>query len=77
MTGDELKAFILARKDNILKSKLPKKGKLANAILGKNNLIKVAFDIRTFPIVLSLAPTATEINSHDKDKSASSEINMH
>ena len=33
-TSDELKAFILARKKDLPKSKLPKKGKLGDAIVG-------------------------------------------
>ena len=52
LTRDELTAFILARKDNILKSKLPKKGIIRDAILGENNLIKMAYELRNLPIIL-------------------------
>ena len=41
----ELEFFILVRnKENQVKSKLPKKGKLEDAINGEHNLIKLAFD---------------------------------
>lgn len=43
----DLESFILVRnKDNQVKSKLPKKGKLEDAMTGENNLIKLAFDSR-------------------------------
>ena len=48
---DELKAFILARK-NVCKSHLPNKGKIADAILGASNLISLAFDCREMPNIL-------------------------
>ena len=74
---DELTAFILARKDDVSKSKLPKKRIIGDAILGEHNLIKIAFDIRSLPIILSLEPTATEICTHNEGGSTSSEINTH
>ena len=41
----DLESFILVRnKDNQVKSKLPKKGKLEDAINGEKNLIKLTFD---------------------------------
>ena len=44
--GDELKIFILARKQDVPKSKLPKKGKLDDAIKGEKNLISLALEFR-------------------------------
>ena len=46
--GDELKIFILARKKDIPKSKLPKKGKLDDAIKGEKNLISLSFECRNY-----------------------------
>ena len=51
--GEELKSFILARRDNAIKSKLPNKGKIADAIRGEHNLISMAFDSRSMPNVLT------------------------
>ena len=43
----DLESFILVcNQDNQVKSKLPKKGKLEDAMTGENNLIKLAFDSR-------------------------------
>ena len=44
--GDGLKIFIIARKQDIPKSNLPKKGKLDNAIKGEKNLISLDFECR-------------------------------
>ena len=45
MLKADLECFILVRnKENQVKSKLPKKGKLESAINGEHNLIKLAFD---------------------------------
>ena len=44
--GDKLKRFILARKQDVPKSKLPKKGKLDDYIKGEKNLICLAFKCR-------------------------------
>ena len=60
LTGDELKAFILARNDKISKSKLPKKGKIGDAIQGENNLIKIAYELRNSPIILILEEDSAE-----------------
>ena len=58
---DELKAFILARRDDIVKSKLPNKDNLAAAIIGTNCLIKLAFDCRAQPnIMLNKLSAAVE-----------------
>ena len=44
--GDGLKIFIIARKQDIPKSNLPKKGKLDNAIKGEKNLFSLDFECR-------------------------------
>lgn len=45
----ELKAFVLCRRSDLVKSKLPKKGKVYNAIAGENNLIALAFECKNLP----------------------------
>ena len=50
--GDELKTFIMSRKSDLPKSKLPKKGKVADAILGERNLISIAYSCRALPNIL-------------------------
>ena len=46
----QLVSFIIVRNESFtIKSRLPKKGKLADAIAGENNLIKIAFDSRCMP----------------------------
>ena len=45
----ELKAFILCRRSDLVKSKLPNKGKVSNAIAGENNLISMAFECKNLP----------------------------
>ena len=42
----ELKVFIIVRNDNLLKSRLPKKGQCNDALNGENNLIPLAFECR-------------------------------
>jgi len=39
----QLIAFILSRKSDVPKSRLQKKGKVADAIQGENNLLSIAF----------------------------------
>ena len=51
-SGDELKTFIMSRKSDLPKSKLPKKGKVADAILGERNLISIAYSCRALPNIL-------------------------
>ena len=77
LTGDELKAFILARKDNISKSKLPKKGKIVDAILGKNNRLKMAYELWNLPIILSLQEQSTYTITNHEQESIVSTINEH
>ena len=49
---DDLKSFILARTNDITKSKLPKRGKIGDAIQGERNLLKMAYDLREAPNLL-------------------------
>ena len=77
LTRDELTAFILARKDNISKSKLPKKGIIRDAILGENNLIKMAYELRNLPIILILQENSTDTITHHEQESIVSTINEH
>ena len=51
--SEELKSCILARRDEAVKSKLPKKGKVADAIRGEHNLISMAFNCRSMPNILT------------------------
>jgi len=51
--SEELKSFILARRDKAVKSKLPNKGKVADAIRGEHNLISMAFNCRSMPNILT------------------------
>ena len=51
--SEELKSFILARRDEAVKSKLPNKGKVADAICGEHNLISMAFDCCCVPNILT------------------------
>ena len=58
---DILVSFILARRDDVPKSKLPNKGKIADAIRGEINLISMAFNFRTKPnLLLSKLSVAEE-----------------
>ena len=49
--GDELKIFILARKQDVPKSKLPKKRKLDDSIKFEKNLIYLAFECRNMKCI--------------------------
>ena len=77
LTGDELKAFILARNDKISKSNLPKKGKIGDAIQGENNLIKIAYELRNSPIILILEEDSAETLTRNEQASMFSTINEH
>ena len=44
-----MKGFILCRRTDLVKSKLPNKGKVSNAIAGENNLIAMAFECKNLP----------------------------
>ena len=50
---DYLKAFILVRKNEIPKSKLPKQGRIDGVIKGEKNLLKLAFNLRSSPNLLN------------------------
>jgi hypothetical protein len=50
--GDELTSFLFVRDPTISVSKLPKKGKIADAKAGVDVLILCAFSVRTDPILL-------------------------
>ena len=52
INGDELKIFILARKQDVPKSKLPKNGGIDNAINGKKNLISLDFECRKMKCIV-------------------------
>ena len=53
MSVPSLKHFILARNKDIPKSRLPKRGKPADAILGEKNLVRLAHDFKFKPNLLS------------------------
>ena len=65
---DELKIFILARKQDVPKSKLPKRGKLDNAIKVKKNLISLDFEFRKMKCITNenlREATAEKLNSEE------------
>ena len=45
----DLIAFILVRRPDLTKSKIPKKGKLVDAEKGENNCILLAYECRSMP----------------------------
>ena len=49
-----IKTFILTRPDKLTKSRLPKQGKVVDAIEGKINLLKLAFDLCKSPNLLDI-----------------------
>ena len=52
LLSNELKTFVLARRGDLLVSKLPNKGKIADAIRGDKNLISLAFSCRVASVIL-------------------------
>ena len=52
LLSNELKTFILARRGDLVVSKLPNKGKIADAIRGDKNLISLAFSCRVVSVIL-------------------------
>ena len=48
-TVEGMKAFILCRREDLPKSKLPKKGKISDAIKGERNLIALVYECLTLP----------------------------
>ena len=48
-TCEELRSFIIARKQDLPRSKLPKKGNVESALNGASNLISLAFQCRLLP----------------------------
>ena len=52
LLSNELKTFILARRGDLLVSKLPNKGNIADAIRGDNNLIGLAFSWCAASVIL-------------------------
>ena len=52
INGDELKIFILARKQDVPKYKLPKMGNLDHAIKGDKNLISLDFVCRKMKCII-------------------------
>ena len=64
--SDDLKSFILARSKDLPRSRLPKRGKVGDAILGENNLLKLAFDLRSAPNLL-LQQKTSETNRYAID----------
>ena len=72
LTGEELKVFILARKDAVPKSRFSKKGKVGDAILGENNIIKNAYNICQSSIILILQLQSMDILNHNELESSSS-----
>ena len=68
--GEKLKMFILARKQGVPKSKLPKKGKLYDAIKCEKNLISLAFECRKMKCIADeklREATAEELDSEEDD----------
>ena len=61
--SDYLKSFILARSKDLPRSRLPKKGKIGDAILGENNLLKLAYDLRMSPNLLHQQKEAMQLHS--------------
>ena len=59
----DLEAFVLVRNTDILKTKLPKKGNLEDAVNGEDNLIKVAFESRGLVNALQKQMKDTENNN--------------
>ena len=76
----DLESFILVRnKDNQVKSKLPKKGKLEDAIKEEQNLIKLAFDsnlIENF-IKKNFRSTLSNRNENDQDEQVDEQFQNH
>ena len=70
----DLESFILVRnKDNQVKRKLPKKGKLEDAINEEKNLIKLAFDSKLMENFIkknfrSTLSNRNNINEDDQDE---------
>ena len=68
--GDELEIFILARKEDLTKSNLQKKGKLDDAIKGEKNIISLTFECRKMRWIADeklREATAKELDSEEDD----------
>jgi hypothetical protein len=63
--GDELTSFLFVRDPTISVSKLPKKGKTADAEAGVDVLILRAFSVRTDPILLQDPTQAEQATKQD------------
>ena len=72
LLADELKIFILSHDPNVTKSRLPKKGKVGDAIKGEKNLIRLAFDLRDSPNILESQLSASESDLHTTECNSSS-----
>ena len=77
--GDELKIFILSRKQDIPKSKLPKKGKLDDAIKGEEKLISVDFWCKKMNCIANeqLCEAIAEVLYKEEDDVILFSIKMH
>ena len=60
--GNELKSFILVRKTELPKSKLPQKGKIIDAIKGENNLLSIAFGCKEMNNIVKMRIENVEKN---------------
>ena len=68
--GDELKIFIIARKQDVPMSKLPKKRKLEDSIKGEKNLISLDFECRKMKYIADETlreATAEELDSEEDE----------
>ena len=65
LTVGDLTSFILSRNLELSKSKLPKKGKVEEAIRGESNLISLAFSLRSKENLLQKKVNASELLGND------------
>ena len=80
LLNPDLEFFILVRnKENQVKSKLPKKGKLESAINGEHNLIKLAFDSKLIEnfIKKDFLSTLSNRNEDDQNFQVDEKIQSH
>ena len=77
--GDELEIFILARKEDLTKSNLQKKGKLDDAIKGEKNLISLALEFRKIKCTADekLREATNEELDNEEDKLIIFSLKMH
>ena len=70
---ENLQHFILCRDLSLFKSKLPKKGKLQDAINEQQNLIKMAWKLRATPNLFLRDDSDSLLEDLDEDSESSAE----